>query len=338
MSHRRCLLSSVAITTALLVSTTACGPRLSLKAGIQTELTSLLIGPPPAAPQLPAVAGPVVVPSYAGLPAAAPQAPQAPLRPTPVPPAPACPPLGRNSFPPTAATSSIDNAPHPGRYLYRQTGHSTMDGKAAGKLAGNVVVPVAAKATDTSAQTAAFTVTTPSFEDATITTSFAVQPAAASAPLPPTSVTPPMTVGPPAGLFITKIVTTAGNSTTTFTPNQPGVQVFSEPAGKGTTWQGTATDPTAAVSVTVNGSVVGNTHVNACGNALDAVKVTIDETVAGINENLTESHVLGIGTEYGGLILSDERKVTGSVSGHQVEQASSLTINSITPLPTRGHR
>ena len=335
MRHRRSWPVAVTIAAALIVATTGCGPRLALHAGVQTELTSLLIGPPPAAPQLPAVVGPVVVPSYAGVPAAAPQA---PITPPPPPPAPPCPPLGRNSFPPTAATSTIDNAPHPGRYIYRQSGRSQVDGKAAGKLAGNVVVPVAARAPETSAQTAAFTVTTPSFESATISTTVAIQPAAASAGVPPTAATDPMTVGPPAGLFITKIVTTAGNSTTTFSPSPPGVQVFAQPAGRGTTWQGTATDPTATVSVTVRGSVVGNTHVNACGNALDAVKVTLDETVAGISENLTESHVLGIGTEYGGLILSDERAVTGTISGHQVDQASSLTINSIAPLPTRGRR
>ena len=334
IKHPRSVLPVVAMTAACVLAVAGCGPKLDLHAGIQTELTSLLIGPAPAAPQLPAAVGPVVVPTYAGVPAAAPQAPiPAPVK---LPPPPACPPLGRDSFPPTAATSSITGPPQTGRFLFRQTGHSTVDGKAAGKLAGNVVVPVTATATDTSAQTAAFTVTTQGFEGARITTTFAIQPAAASAPVPPTAVTPPVTVEPPAGLFITKIVTTAGNSTTTFAPTPPGVQMFSQPAGKGTTWQGTATDPNAAVSVTVQGTVDGNTHVDACGNALDAMKVTLDETVVGTDENLTESHVLAVGSEYGGLILSDKRTVTGTVSGHQIDQSSTLTINSIAPLPSRG--
>lgn len=334
-TRHRSTRGAAVIAAALAVTTTGCGPHLNLQAGIQTELTSLLIGPAPAPPQLPAVVGPVVVPSYAGVPAGAPQAPV--VTPPQANPTPPCPPLGRNAFPPTAATSSISQAPVVGRFVYRQSGRAKMDGKQAGKLAGNVIVPVAATPPQTPAQTAAFTVTTPSFEGATITTTFAVQPAAASAPVPPTAATPPITAEPPAGLFITKIVTTAGNSTTTFAPSQPGVQVFSQPAGHGTTWQGTASDPTAAVSVTVKGSVVGDTHVNACGNALDAVKATVEETVIGIDESLTESHVLAVGSEYGGLILSDDRKVTGSVSGHQIDQTSSLTINSITPLPARGH-
>jgi len=321
-----------------LAGLTACGPQLQLHAGIQLQATNVALGVPLTSSRLPAGGQPPVVPAYPGVP------PIAPAGPTTLPPvatpspttAPTCPPTSPFAVPPQPVTATVEGGLVTGALKYLVAGYSTVDGTKT--VLKETQLWRVTESTPLPGETESFSVNHPSFGGSTITTTYAVvpQPSSQTVDVPETPANKSITLEATGGLYLTKVVTRSGNTSATFAPNAPGVQIASQPIGNGATWSSTAADPESQQSETASGNDIGDDRVDACGTKLDAEKVSQTASILGVNENLTETDILHVATEYGGLPIAIDQSVTGTSNGHQIEQHLIATIASITPVKGGG--
>jgi hypothetical protein len=335
MKRTRAVPLRVGLAVAAAVWAAGCGPALELHAGISAEATNVLLGTPLTPPEVASSNGPPVIPAYAGVPALpAPTLPGQPPLVFPVTPPSACPDPSPFAAPPTAVTTTITNAAPAAAFAYRTKGTAKVDGKVTSALSGNAVWETADESPSVPAESRQFSVSHKSFDGSTVTNTYSVVPPATdqNASVPQTPFTPSETVSAQGGLYLSKVETKSGNTTSTFAPAAPGVELLQLPAFASSTWQSQATDPSSMISETVTGKNLGNVRVNACGTKLDAWQAQLSATIMGLNESLTETDTLSIATEYGGLILSIEQIVQGTTQGHEIEQTYTATINSLRPV------
>lgn len=324
---RRSLRRGLAATVAV-AAVAGCGPSVDLATGVRSQVTNVLLG----APLHHDLGGhEVTVPSFPGVTATVPVAPVKSLPPTVTVPVLACPRADPTSYPPIAASQSLTKPPVAGRYAYREQGTAKTGGKKVASLPTHATWRVRRLTPPLPAESYAFSVTEPSFQGASTTTDYAVM-----KPIINISQTIPSTnigvqpIG--GGIYLTKIVTRSHGTTSTFAPLPPGVELIGQPLINGATWQGLGVDVEHMLTMSVSGSVVGDTHVNACGKQLDAWRVRVTSTVFGLSENLKQTETFDVGSEYGGLLLAVSRSISGTASGHAVQQAMHATINSIKPV------
>lgn len=316
---------------------TACGPDVDLRTGVSSQPTSLLLGAL-AIPAPPAPVG-VPVPSYPGV-VTTPTKPIIEIPPVVKPePVKACPDLPLYAAPELLASLSVDGKPKPGAYTYRQSGSSTLDGKKGAALPAESVRTLTALEPQTPLEQSRFKVSTTSFDGAKTEITYSL----IQSPVPPVTVpgvtlpvpfplgVPPVTVAAPTGLSIVEMTTTLGGTETTFRPSAPGLRIFDEPAAPTKTWTSAAVDIQSQVLLLLNGTYGTHKTVNACGKAVDGWDVTLETTILGLGESLTQTQHLVMSPQLGGLIVSEDSVISGTVNGHSVEQKSTSTINSITP-------
>ena len=326
-SSRRLLATGVA-----LAALAGCGPSVDLATGIHQQVTDVLLGAPIHHALDP---NDVPVPSFPGVVATGPVLPTPPTA-TPAPILAACPAADPLAYPPRAATQTLNCAPKPGRYAYRQHGTAKVGGKRVASLQKDAIWRVRTIKAPLPTESYAFSVTAPSFDGSTTTTDYAVMKPVVniSQTIPPTNIGIQPIGG---GIYITKIVTHSHGATSTFAPLSPGVEVIGQPLTNSATWQGIGIDVTHALTMSIAGKVVGNHHVNACGQQLDAWRVQVKTTVFGLSENLSQTETYDVGSEYGGMLLAVKRSISGTTGGQNVEQEMTATINSIKPVATKKH-
>jgi hypothetical protein len=326
MTPSRVLRRTVAV-AAVLTAVAACGPANNIEAGVVPLVTDVLLGAPI---QHDATHHDVSIPSFPGV---APTGPvidkTAPI----VPPVPvlACPPADPDAFPPRAVSQMLNQPPTPGRYSYRQHGSAERNNKHIAKLPKQAVWRVRSMKPPLPSYSYAFSVTAPGFQGATTTTDYAVikPPINVTQTIPATNITIQPIGG---GIYITRIVTRSHGVTSTFSPLAPGVELIGQPMIPGASWTSLGVDVTHALTMSVTGKVVGDKHVNACGQQLDAWRVEVSSTIYGLSENVVQTETYDVGSEYGGLLLAVQRRISGTLSGQTFAQLTTATINSIKPL------
>lgn len=312
----------------------ACGPKVQVQTSVTSQLTDIFLGAPKAAvveqlPQQP------TAPSFPGIVAPAPPVDVAPTSTPgasppvkPVPPV-ACPPL--SGFPKVPAEALSPRGPAAQRLTYRQSGSSVSDSDPAVLLHGDDVRTVAVDPTASGALYT-FTVTQKSFGGATIASTYSLVPPPSdqSVTVPGTVAgNPPETLNATGGLYLQRIETKSAAGTRVFAPVGLGVEVYEEPAAPGASWSSSATDPDTQTSVIAQGAISGHAVTNACGQAIDAWKVTLTQTVLGAAENLTQKRTLLVAPQYGCLIVDETDDVTGTFDGHTITQKLSSTVNTL---------
>ncbi|HVV75737.1 MAG TPA: hypothetical protein VHC43_06835 [Mycobacteriales bacterium] len=307
----------------------ACGPSVDLATGVRSQATNVLLG----APIVHALGShDAPVPSFPGVAPVGPAV-SVPKPPVVVPlPAPkACPAADPTAFPPQAVTQRLTRPPKPGRYSYREHGVAKADGKTVAALPRKAVWRVRSIKPPLPAESYAFSITAPTFRGGVTTTDYAVMKPVVnvSQTIPPTNIGLQPIGG---GIYVTRIETRSHGTTTTFAPLAPGVELIGQPMVNGATWNGIGVDVTHSLTMSVSGQIVGDQHVNACGKQLDAWRVKVTTTVFGLSENLTQTERYDVGSEYGGLLLSVQRSITGSAGGQDVDQQMTATIDSIKPV------
>lgn len=316
------------VSLGVVVAVAGCGPANNIEAGVMPLVTDVLLG----APIQHEAKHDVPIPSFPGV---APTGPVVPPAPPVVPPVPllACPPADPNKFPPRAVTQMLNRPPAEGRYSYRQHGYAERNGKRVAKLPKHAVWRVREIKPPLPTESYAFSITAPSFQGGTTTTDYAVMkpPVNITQTVPATNITIQPIGG---GIYLTRIVTRSHGATSTFAPLAPGVQLIGQPMIPGATWTGIGVDITHSVTMSVSGKVVGDKHVNACGQQLDAWRVRVTSTIFGLSENVRQIETYDVGSEYGGLFLAVQRQVGGTLAGQSFAQTIGATINSIKPLKT----
>jgi hypothetical protein len=97
-------------------------------------------------------------------------------------------------------------------------------------------------------------------------------------------------------------------------------------------WDDATHDPTSATTVTTQAITVGTDRVNACGQPIDAWKVTSTENIVTPNERVQLSVTRWIATEYGGLVVAESYSFDGTVSaGNTHVQGTYSAIINIDP-------
>jgi hypothetical protein len=233
--------------------------------------------------------------------------------------------------PAVPVTAGISREVTAAGYQYRTHGTAKVDGKVTERLRGTQLWRVKRISTSLPLEMSAFTVSRPTFGGGTTTSTFTVIPPLSqeNISIPQTPLNPAITLQTFGGLYLTSTVTKSGNSTSSFAPLPPGIELLQTNAAPGQSWLSAAVDPASTLAEEAQGSNVGDVRVNGCGKKYDAWKVRVTSTVLGLSERLTEVDTLSIGSEYGGLILAEQQHITGSTGGHQIDQVLTATINSL---------
>jgi hypothetical protein len=138
----------------------------------------------------------------------------------------------------------------------------------------------------------------------------------------PTGITP-ITVQDPGGIYITKITSDDPGSifgalsapfapvATTTGGSPAGIKILNLLADTGTQWDTSGTDP-SGLSLTLHGVTLGRQQVDACGAVLQTWGVHLYGTIGnptGASSSRPDGSLVdlswGIGTEYGGFLLSE---------------------------------
>jgi hypothetical protein len=155
-----------------------------------------------------------------------------------------------------------------------------------------------------------------------------------------------------AGLHVSRVQHSAGGRMSDFRP-QPPLLLLPFPAVPGARWQTSGVDAVNHTAMAYSGTVRPNSRVDACGTMLDAIEVVIDGSVtdctvqtpvpgpttslptecsgAAVASSGTGSHrfqaTYAIGTQFGGLILSDAVDATVVEPGTTTNQRNTATIS-----------
>lgn len=131
-----------------------------------------------------------------------------------------------------------------------------------------------------------------------------------------------------------KVVRTEGSITTTFEPI-PAVMILplppqsSDPVGQPVyTWRSAGTDPRSGKSLSVEGTVRPRERVDACGQFLDSWVADTSQRSVGPLEDLTIVSRTNIATQYGGMIVADQIRASGTLGGAPYESTLRVIINS----------
>jgi hypothetical protein len=140
---------------------------------------------------------------------------------------------------------------------------------------------------------------------------------------------------PASGIYLREISsTTADGGVDSFVANDDSLRLLPLPVVIGATIQGSAIDSRSATNMTIVGSVVGHSRVDACGTMLDAFRVDITEgRITSPFKQVRFTATYNIGTQYGGLSLSEHVHYECDVnqycdSGRDVETDNVATISS----------
>ena len=311
---------------ALVVLSTACGPKHSTELAMKQYSTDIVFGTQSRPAPAPPVAGAEPAPAFPSFIVPPPPSPTTPAGSLPTttsrpagPPAAtrACPPDDPFVFPQDPATSAVFRPPTAGSYTFRQEGNVTVSGAPAIALPAQSIRRVG-NVTGTPATGLNFDVAIESLGDTTTTTYQARQ-----------------STGDPTldGVFITHVVTRrASGSIDEFAPAN-GVRILPLPAAAGATWNDVGTDPVRGTSMVVQGTVdADKARVNACGTPLDAWGVQVSGRLLGPNKDLTLTAAYAVGTQLGGFVLREQVSLSGTDGGSSVHLTSAATIND--PRPT----
>jgi hypothetical protein len=128
-----------------------------------------------------------------------------------------------------------------------------------------------------------------------------------------------------AGLYITKVQ--GSGDTVPFTPPAPGILLAKYPLAVGSSIDSTATDGTT--TMTFHSTIGQKATVYACGTPLDSwtIELTNGRVATANGPQVVEfSATYQVGTQYGGLILSDVTAVSGNQGATHVERQLSTSI------------
>ncbi len=296
---------------AAMIALTACsGPKVALEIGSKSVSVNVDFGkppeplapppaqaPPPAFTLQPVDGGIVIVP-----------APE-PTRPPPPPPTEACPSASPFSVP-KEATNYVDSPAPNGSYPFRATGQLKR-GNSTSIYPGTINRRISG-ARANSDGTLQFDVTEIVFGITTVTTY--------------TTDT--------SQVALKKVVRTEGGVISTFEPI-PAVKILplppqsSDPIGQPVyTWRSAGTDPRSGKSLSVEGTVRPRERVDACGQFVDSWVADTSQRSVGPLEDLTIIARTNIATQYGGMIVADQIRTTGTLGGAAYESTLRVIINS----------
>jgi hypothetical protein len=277
-------------------------------------------------------------------PPAPPPSPSTSHAPRPLPALGPCPPASPFAVEALPSTTTIQQPPATGTYAYRDTG--TYQTSGATPQQGNYPTTQMRTVSNVKPRLPSgytFEVTA-TLGDTVTTTTYAY--------MPPTALSQsPVGPLPIAGLYIAKVVTTVGKTTSTFSPLPPGLLLLEVPAEPGDEWNAIGLDPTTLTLMSFTGTQGENTTVNACGQVLDAITVHVDgnieirENIAGVvptsiatginlggreigpTINTTFTGDYAFVTQYGGLSVMDNVETTGTENGVGIDRKLNSTIN-----------
>jgi len=135
------------------------------------------------------------------------------------------------------------------------------------------------------------------------------------------------------GLYITRVVQTAPKRTSEeFTPIDPGLRIFPEPASSGTSFRSTANDPTRGTSVVLEGTVKDVRTFDICGVFVEgwAVSTTLNvrkplDPAQGADDFTTTAEYV-LSTSLGGLIIADSVQQKGNENGVVIDRSTISTL------------
>lgn len=137
------------------------------------------------------------------------------------------------------------------------------------------------------------------------------------------------------GLFITAVHTTEPDGSVHLFEPTPPVTLVAFPAESGATWRGTAVDAGNGVILRYEGSVGPLQRVDACGQLIDAVSVTLKgELFESGRESpgVQFTATYAVATQYGGLSVKDDVDIIRTHSTGAVNRRNVATINSVPDL------
>ena len=122
----------------------------------------------------------------------------------------------------------------------------------------------------------------------------------------------------PAGVYLLRIESNDPSSlvgASSFTATPP-LRILPIPAAVSQAWTDNSADSSTNSSLSLTGSVIQRSLVDACGYVLESWQVHLTGTLSSISgRNASIDMLLGIGTEYGGFILSESIIESGSTAG-----------------------
>lgn len=228
---------------------------------------------------------------------------------TPEAPADACPPPEPNTVAERAITADITTAPASGVYLWQQQG--TLDIVGLGKIP---LVPLTTRIVRnvvTSGGATTFDVELFNGVRRQIQS---------------------FRVVPTDGLFLTKMVTRAGDQTRTFSPIVP-VEILPLPVVELTTVRGVGLDPLTGESLVVSGTVTRKERVEGCNELVDGWFVDSTWTFQRGPDSQVWEYDYAVATQHGGLIVGDHLKTVERFGAFQATIDLVTQFGSIHPKP-----
>ncbi|MGI8792954.1 MAG: hypothetical protein ACR2H3_07245 [Acidimicrobiales bacterium] len=319
--------SFLGLVVALSLLASGCATTPTVPIGMKEYPADIVYGDqstPAPPPPVPAADPRPAFPGFIAPPAPRPPSPTSPpttRQPTTTLPVVRCPADNPLDVPKREASPSVGSTPSVGRYPFRQTGHSKVDGTVVATLAPETEHQVDA-IRDVALESFRFDVGVLQ-GDATTTTTYEVN-----------------RRGVENGLHIAQIRTSDPLGTSAFTPSAP-VKLLPFPAVIGARWRSAGTDPLHQVTLSINGLVRGKTRVNACGTPLDAWLVEVGRDpqtdqpsrIVGPQKSIELTGTYAVATQFGGMIIAENITMRGSDQGQQVEVTRDAAINNSNPRP-----
>lgn len=280
------------------LAVSACGPTVSIQAGVDPVGADIFFGRPAPSPLPPPV---VQLPNF-------PAPLELPPLPLYIPPAikPDCPAALPIDYPKHEAPGTASAPPLPGVYKFRYQGSDTTDFKLATQKVTQINGTGTREVKNIQTFSDHFTFdVVETFDGKTQTNSYEVYPQSRAASALPSG------VGPDAGLYLTGMTI----DTQSFNPVPP-IQLLAFPANPGPeTLASTGSDGKTTMEIDPNSAnpsssfIQGLANVNACGTVLQSWQDLLAGrivTTAGSGPNESFSLTLFVGTQYGALSLEDQ--------------------------------
>lgn len=150
---------------------------------------------------------------------------------------------------------------------------------------------------------------------------------------------------PDRGLYIVQVTTERASGTESFTPDTPillmpfvtpeyGTNVEDEiDRYRGEQYRSSGTDPLTQTTMVLEAAIRGKERVNACGRWVDAFDIEVTRgTIVGPTKQIDFTGRYAIATQYGGLVVRDDIRITGTEGPEAVVSRLRSTINRL-PVP-----